>query len=199
MSRKGTNSIILLALRLLPQVKFSFINFAIPYIVAVGFAYLFYPSSAGSKEILSSVLSNLMAFNGAVLGLILGVFGIYGAVESNQRTLFAIVNAPEGGKFSFYKYKLVTIFKMCFWVFICSFLLMVMYVLLSLSGKLELLASLVNPDFKVPLFVCVVAWLQSKLLIELKIYIFTMYQRSITEARALALESKQKPFDNSID
>lgn len=199
MSRSGTNSIIILAFRLLPQVKFSKVNFFIPYLVASLFAYQFYPSSADSKAVLLNAMSNLMAFNGTVLGLILGVFGIYGAVESNQRTLFAVTNSPDGSKFSFYKHKLVTIFKMCFWVFLCSLFLLLLFIFLSISERMVWLSSIFRPDLKIPIYVFSVAWLQTKILVELKIYIFSMYQRSINEARALAIENKMTPFDKGID
>lgn len=197
--KRGTNSILLLGLRILPQVKFSIWNFAIPIIGALAFARLFPSGSTGNTKIFLSILPNILAFDGAVLGLILGLFGIYGSIESNQRTLFAICNAPEGGKFSYFKQKIVTVFKMCFWVFFCSAGLTLGYVLLSIGDRALLLVDFINPSYRPMGFAFLMAWFQIKLMVELKIYLFSMYQRTITEARAMALENQKKPFDSSID
>ncbi|PIS10854.1 MAG: hypothetical protein COT73_07085 [Bdellovibrio sp. CG10_big_fil_rev_8_21_14_0_10_47_8] len=197
--KRGTNSIILLAFRILPQVKFSFWNFIIPIVGAVIFAKMFPVGSSGNAKIFLGILPNLLAFDGAVLGLILGLFGIYGSIESNQRTLFAICHAPEGGRFSYFKQKLITVFKMCFWVFFCSAGLTVGYVFLSLGDRAISCFDFINQSYRPMCFAFAMAWFQIKLMVELKIYLFSMYQRTVNEARALAVENKQTPFDTSID
>jgi len=173
-------------------------NLISPPAIAIAVAYIF----CGAKEpftLTKDLLEAILQFDGAVLGLILAVFGIYGTVESNQRTLFAITRAPEGSKFSFYKLKLITVFKMCFWVFFCSSLLLGLYSLLLMKEQIDFISKIISPPYRYPFFLFFVTWAQVKILVELKIYVFSMYQRALTEARTYAQEQGKDPFDKSID
>lgn len=196
---KGTNSILLLALRILPHVKLSIGNLLIPIIGGLMFGYAFYGESDSYHEICKKILEAILQFDGAVLGLILAVFGIYGTVESNQRTLFAITKGPEGSRISFFKLKLITVFKMCFWVFTCSSFLLTIYSLISIKEHIPLVTEILMPKFRYAVLAFLISSAQIKILIELKVYVFSMYQRALTEARAYAVEQSKTPFDSSID
>ena len=198
-SQKGTNSIVLLAFRLLPHVRPSAWNFFIPIVGAILFATVFYGESNLSYQICKDILEAILQFDGAVLGLILAVFGIYGTVESNQRTLFAITRAPQNSNFSYYKLKLVTVFKMCFWVFSCSAFLLIVYALLLAREQVPLISEFLSEKSRYSFLAFIIAWTQIKILVELKIYVFSMYQRALTEARSYAIEQGKQPFDSSID
>lgn len=196
---KGTNSIVLLAFRILPQIKFSIGNFILPIVGGVLLALVFHPTSIESKVALEKILGVFLSFDGAILGLILAVFGIYGSVESNARTLFSITKCPPESRFSFFKIKLVTVFKMCFWVFACSSILLALFAALTMPSKMGFFSRVVSYEFKACVFGFLAGWAQTKILVELKIYVFSMYQRAMNEARMLAIENKMDPADKGID
>lgn len=200
-SPRGTNSILILSLRTLPHLKGDWINFLTPFVLGISASYLAYVSKSPiARNDVVAAFGNLLQFNGALLGLLMAGFGLYSSVPTNQRTLIQIINAPKESRFSFFKMRLLTIYKMAFWSFSCTAAMLILYLLCSLNllSSIEVIHSF-SSKVKISISIGLMVLFQVKVIIELKIYVFSIYMRSMTEARMHAIENGKVPFDNSAD
>lgn len=195
------NSIFMLAYRHLPSIRFDFVNFIVP--PGSGLILLMLAMNRGTvlqSESLTNSIGNLLQFNGALLGLLMAGFGIYSAVPANRHTIFSIVNAADGSENSYFKARLLTIFKMAFWSFLCTASMSFIYVMVALD-LIDVMpySDEVSQRLKQALVVGCVGWLQVKIFVELKVYVYSVFVRAMTEARLVAISDGKIPFDKSSD
>ncbi|MDL1870916.1 hypothetical protein FBR05_01770 [Deltaproteobacteria bacterium PRO3] len=202
--RAGTNSIFVLACRTFPHLKFSYLNFISPILIGAFFGIIFlkYVNGTGLASSLAQISSIFLSFNGAVLGLVIAGYVIYASFPNEDLLVFSICNKPNDGRFSFLKFKLLIFFKTFFWVFLCSVLLSIFYVFLIVYPSSEIGKTLdlyMTRSLRIFLAVFFIAGLQAKVFIELKIFIFTVYNSALTQARLMAKANSQEPFDEYND
>lgn len=202
MKRSGTNSIILLALRTFPNLRLSWVNLLIPWVCGiVSGAVVWNVYHPGSGFVASTVqlLNVLLSFNGAILGLVMAGFAIYAALPHEQITVFTASQAPEGGKYSFLKYRLLYFFKTFFWVFLGCCAITAMYAVYTLVSFAVVDISVGCRKLLAATTWALIAVVQAKIFVELKIFIFTIYTNTLTLARFVCQQAKQEPFDKSSD
>lgn len=201
MTRENSNSIFDLACKTFPHLAFSGANTWGTLVVAlsVSIAAACFYNSNDYSGLLNSVLPILIGFNGSILGLVLAGFG-FAALPEKTWTLFAVTEAPKNGKFSYLKNKLLIFFKVIFWIFLCSFFIVAVFLFCSFYRSLSTeyaLHQIPSKAIRVFLVTFPVAWAQVKIFVELKIFIFTVYSTTLTQAQGLALLEKQDPFDKT--
>ncbi len=205
--RIGTNSTLVLALRTFANLNFSWINFLIPIlggsIIAGLLCCVDVPDSRRLLTAAQGLLATLVQLNGGCLGLILVGFSIYASLPSQDYVIFAISNKPDEGKYSFLKYKLLIFFKSFFWVFFCTCFLISIYAFSILYPEIDP-SGIQSPisassKFKRFAFFFFCAAAEIKILVEVKIFIFTLYSSTLSQARFAAQANNIKPVDEGLD
>lgn len=203
MKIKGSNSIFLLFFRVIFRLKWSWPNFLIPHVFALlsVVPFFIYAPFSDFKKIFSEILGLVLGFDGSILGFVIGSFAIFASFSDKEMTVFAVSNKREGDYYSFLKTKLLTFFKSFFWIFIGTSYALLWFGFLKTT---ELFPEICETTerywslFRVTSLYLLV-YTQVKILVELKVLIFVIYNNSLTQARFMAQQQNVQPIDDTND
>lgn len=185
--------------------KWHWGNFLIPHAFGlIAGLMALNPVIAGKRtEYLLATTSVLIGLDGAILGFVIAGFAILASFTNNEMTVFAVTNKRDEDRYSYLKTKLLTVFKSFFWVFTGTAGTVILDALLRyyLQTKCRVGAEFgdtVHSQIGFAAFY-LVAYLQAKIFIELKVLIFTLYNSSLTQAKFMAQAAGKKPIDDTND
>ncbi|RYZ77713.1 MAG: hypothetical protein EOP05_00805 [Proteobacteria bacterium] len=198
---RGSNSILLLFLRINFRLRWSWFNCLFPIFVASITVFFIPPGRSPNdlEKLVITVAGTLANFDGAVLGFVIAAFMVIASFTNKELTVFSITNKRVGDPYSFFKSKLLVFFKSFFWIFVStcaigSIWLACLWIEPASSHSSLSMANLIS---RVEIWF--VVYFQTKVMIEIKVLIFTVYNSALTQGRFMAQLEKKIPLDETND